>query len=98
MNIYESKKLADEWHVIWDTNKFPKGMKRTVEEMDRRKIADFDFNKHCRKHFMDALEFIKRRITDRQICIMREEYPNTNCGCEICEANELITKLEDVKE
>ena len=60
MNIHELAKLADEWRTLWNKDQWPKGMKRSVEEMNKRKVAYIDYTKHCRNHFMELLEELKR--------------------------------------
>ena len=60
MNIYEAMKLADEWRVMWDTDKFPDNKPMSITEMNRREAVNTSVNKHCRKNFMEMLEALKR--------------------------------------
>ena len=57
MTIKELKKLkrlSDEWIMMWRDDKFPKGMKRTMGQMDKRKIAYHDYREYCVEHFYEV--------------------------------------------
>lgn len=111
MNIYELKKLADEWTNMWNNDKFPNDTPLTVKEMDRRKIANTDFDKHCRKYFMEALGFIKDRpntgdcmtcdnqigTEDMQHCRLGNDTKRASCCYHSKSQMQLLAKLENPK-
>lgn len=65
MNLQELAKLAAAWRELNASDKWPRSWpmsRRTLREMDRCKIAAFDFDRHCRDNFMEAMSALRAQV------------------------------------
>ena len=89
------KRLSDEWMLIWRDDKYPRGMKRTVGEMDKRKIAHHDYKEYCVKHFHEVLDENERL---RELVMKANEWLDTARDClALCNDSTFCNKKENDK-
>jgi len=98
MNVYELKKLADEWERVHNGGTWPDGVPQTVDEMRKRSTAWQNYREHCAKHFMEGLEGLRAVLNSAECPFCGRD----NSNCPICTSDDcpgvrLLAELEGVE-